>query len=191
MMYRLFDNVSTTSSNENILLVRNEIVFGGESGGPWYFIENDNSKYVTAVDSGGASPCREYGAKITNSFIQAYQAVQGKESVYSLSPWEKPDDYCQIIHYQSDIFDFFNHDISLRGVGIDPSIISFDAHVTYYPDQSSSSLFVGITLFNVGNLMGTVTLDYEVDGIVIATTSNVQIPPGDIQRIITSLYISW
>jgi len=36
-----------------------------------------------------------------------------------------------------------------------------------------------------------VTLDYEVDGIVIATTSNVQIPPGDIQRIITSLYISW
>ena len=162
--------------------------FGGESGSSWYAYDSStDERHSSGAFKGGITGCQSYAARVTNSWIDDYNAIRGFSSPSGLDPWNDPADYCHIIRYQSDIFDFYDYE--LVGVGS----VESDISVTWI--EASGSFLAAITLFNVGNIDGSVTIDWIAESSssddVIIDSSTHAIGANTVLRLYRTLGVSW
>ena len=163
--------------------------FSGETGSSWFaYFPGTGESNSSGVFKGGTTGCESYAARVTDSWIDDYNAIRGFSSPSDhLDPWSDPADYCHIIRYQSDIFDFYDYE--LVGVGT----VESDISVTWI--EASGSFLAAITLFNVGNIDGSVTLEWIAESsssdAVIIDSLTLTIPAKYVRREYHTLGVSW
>lgn len=151
---RLTREAAVTAASTNQMQLSKAYIFDGESGAPYFRTNNQNSE-VLAVHTGGPDGCAEYGTRLTRDFIDYYLVVRGLRPANANIPtWLEEKDHCQIINYQTDLYNFYRG--PLKGVGVRAGHYDLDS-----VNQSLGGKFgASVTLYNLGTKATTITLKW-------------------------------